>query len=83
MNETNYWLSPTVGDGYDSYYEAYRVVGEEMEDNFGKVLVAQKEEQYVVIIERDDIGRKEFQSTSDKEEVSVLTKVAASSLTQA
>ena len=83
MNRTNYWLSPTTDDDYDHCYEAYRVVGEQMKDNFGIVFVTEEKEEYTVMIERYDIGRKEFRSTHDEKEVSILTKLAASSLYRA
>lgn len=79
MKETNYWLSPILRD-HDSYYEAYRVVGSNMEEELGKVLVKQDDYKYSVIVERSDIGQKKFESTDNQELVSTLTEIAASSL---
>lgn len=79
MKETNYWLSPILRD-HDSYYEAYRVVGSSMKEEFGKVLVKQDDHKYAVIIKRSDIGQKKFESTDNQELVSMLTEIAASSL---
>lgn len=79
MKKTNYWLSPILRD-HDSYYEAYRVVGSNMEEELGKVLVKQDDYKYSVIVERSDIGQKKFESTDNQELVSTLTEIAASSL---
>lgn len=79
MEQTDYWLSPTA-ENYDSYYQSYRIVGSEMEENLGKVLVREQDNEYVIIIEREDIGQKKFDSTDEEETVSEIVKVAASNL---
>lgn len=79
MKETNYWLSPILRD-HDSYYEAYRVVGSNMEEELGKVLVKQDDHKYALIVERSDIGQKKFESTDNQDLVSTLIEIAASSL---
>lgn len=79
MEQTDYWLSPTADD-YDSYYQSYRIVGPEMEESLGKVLVKEQDDEYIIIIEREDIGQKKFDSTDEEETVSEIIQVAASNL---
>ena len=79
MEQTGYWLSP-IAENYDTNYQSYHIVGPKMEEEFGYVLVRERKNGYVIIIERDDIGRKEFDSTDEDDNVSEIIQLAASNL---